>query len=390
MLLPMPYIRITCRVTPSRSLLCPLALVVALAAACGKGEAPTPRGDGGLAEDCSDGSARLDLVGGDDGSWVGVDFVISGCTIDPAGRCRGVAPLTLRFAAVTTVPVEQGLWRFGDGDEAEGLAAEHTYQLPGTYAVAFSVGYGGGTVSARKEGFVVVEGAAPGARCESSKQCGVGSCVCPDGGCPGLLGGMCWLDCGASPCPEGSHCVQLVRAGSAPWQGTSCQQRCAVDIDCDRPDFACRWLPSGGSVRGWLRACAPRSLLRFGAACRGAGGAVDDQACAAGRCLGLGVRGYCSADCDPGQCPEPLRCAAFGGGVASDRSGVCVVPCVPGSCSDDPSLACRSSGGAGSLDFEILGAPDAPDAMYCSAKPCRVAADCGLLGACSQAGYCGG
>lgn len=334
-------------------------------AAAGAVDAARPVDAGGVAD-------RIDPL-----LWV--DFSVAGCAaggID-AEPCVGVAPLTVRFLAAAPAPIDVYVWSFGDGSPAESSAAPaHTFERPGAYDVALTVGGPGGTASQRKAGWVVVAPAPLGAACRVDAQCAGGlACACGDGaGCPpGLADGWCSAECGGgTPCPPGGVCADL-GDGSAPWQGARCLAACASAGDC-RPGWTCRSVRSDG---GWATACLPAGVIAdVGESCAAADGSLDASACVGGVCAAAGARGLCAADC-AGGCPPYAACATFAG----DLGALCVARCGPDRpCDADPWLACEAPGGAGPSGFTVDEAPAAGG--YCAPRPCAEPGDCGEGGAC--------
>jgi hypothetical protein len=316
-------------------------------------------------------------------TWV--DFTVSGCTAyDPAGpSCTGTPPLSLRFAAVAPSQVDRYLWELGEGGASTDPTPEHTYTTPGAYDVTLSAGGPGGTARATKEMFVRVEPAPVGSPC-SGAVCADGlECVCGgDPTCPASLrGGLCARGC-ATPdvCGAGAVCADLSPApGPADptgWRRNLCLKPCEDDGDC--APYRCRELRAGAGG-GWVRGCFVADLLfDDGASCRGASGLLEPERCASGRCLALGSRGLCAADC--GACAANAACATWSGGGTA-----CLARCDAAACDGDPWLGCEAPDPAGTHGFSVAEVPD--PAGYCAPKRCDLADDC-AGGSCPD-GFCG-
>jgi hypothetical protein len=123
------------------------------------------------------------------------------------------------------------------------------------------------------------------------------------------------------------------------------------------------------------------ALRDVGDNCRDATGALDDDACATGRCADLGALGACSATCGPGvECPPGSACATMGNGQS-----LCLRTCgADFACSRDPLLRCEPAGSAGPLGFQVT--PPAPGATYCAPRKCAVEPDCEPAGTCLPLG----
>ncbi len=330
-----------------------------------------------------------------EGGGVSIDFVAIGCQTSGEG-CRGPAPLRVELALVVSgMPLGVGAWSFGDGAVASGATVSHTYQRPGRYTVTVSLSTPAGTQAESKADFIVAEPVVAGGACTNDEVCASGSCVCAAGGCPPPLdSGLCLSRCDQVACPSGETCVRLGVAGGAPWRVDACYPSCAGDAQCQRPGFRCRWAPvslsTGTSDAVWQRACLPPQPADVGAPCRRNDGTLDETACLGGRCLGLGAGGYCSANCEPGGCPEGARCAELQPDGAATPQRLCLLRCTPGVCAADPWLACQPPGGPGALGFIIIGPADPPGTMYCATRACLVDADCGPGGRCAaeNGGYC--
>jgi len=319
-------------------------------------------------------------------AWI--DFSASGCELlqdapvdagAPVLRCRGSAPLTVQFAAISPGPVQTWAWSFGDGADSADATPSHTYAAPRRYDVALSVAGPGGTATTVRDGFIEVIPAALGAACAADDQCATGQCLCAGGVAgeicpPGLATGMCTATCGAR-C-AGGVCATL--GNDEPWHGDWCLKPCGGDDDCST-GRVCEVVASAGG--GWVEACVPTAALAgLGAACRDVGG-LDDGLCASGDCLAVGVRGVCTTPCADAPCPSGARCAAFNNGVET-----CVIPCTaPGdTCHGDPWLACEAPGATGPWGIkELDGAP----ATVCAPRRCTKPEDC--PGGICAAGHCG-
>lgn len=362
-------------------------LATALVVACG--------GRGGDAVD----GARLDAVVVVDGAAgldapapiTFVDVSVSGCQAlgGTPRRCDGEVPLALAFAIVASGPVDGALWDFGDGSPpVTELAPRHVYTRPGMFDVTLSVRGPGGTAQARLPGLVVAAAAGLGGACSEAVGCdGDLECLCANGtGCPAPLArGLCTRPCVSDDdCGAAAACVDLgVTGEGAPWQVKACLETCvAADGDC-AAGLACQ--PLARASGGWVDACfAPGVVAPDGAACRDASGALRDDACASGRCLDLGARGLCAADC-VGGCPLGTSCAVIGGGVGP----ACLAECAGAACDGDPWLACEVPDAAGTWGFTIEGPPKAGG--YCAPRRCDDASTCGE-GVCADRGgarFCG-
>lgn len=363
------------------------SIVLLMVAAC----ETTGSGPGDGATDHSVQPALDGTEPGEAGAAPVVDFVVVGCERRTATQCVGRVPLSLTFTAVLEKLPRSATWNLGDGSEATGLVASHTYTSPGTYNVTLTTGDAGGTTSARKRDLVVVERVGPGAPCTSTAQCAHGTCACTAAhSCtPPLDRGVCLVKC-EDKCPQTPYpslCVDLkspsAGGGAEPWRTTLCLPRCTTDADCARPGFSCR---HGPGTSGWQRACLPANLRDVGQPCRGPAGSPLPELCLGATCLGIGASGYCSAACQAGTCPSGSRCAEISGLVGA----VCLAQCSSGSCSTDPLLACELPGGSGSYGFTILGAPPPGGTTFCAAKRCTGDSQCGLLGTCDSGsgGFC--
>jgi PKD repeat protein len=321
------------------------------------------------------------------------DFVVQGCAKRTADRCLGAVPLTLTLSAVLEATPTGASWDFGDGSPpASGLVVAHRYEQIGSFTVTLSVPVPGGTVSERKEGFVVVDAVGAGGPCSSNAACASGQCVC-QAGCPfPLSSGLCLQECAKVAChSSATACVDL-SAGAAgeaePWRRQLCLPTCVLDADCARPGFLCREAPTAS---GWARVCLPPFPRAIGAPCRAGGGAPDDASCLGKLCLPLGAAGICSATCGASSCPEGSRCAHFSGeGLPAP---VCLRRCVgtADSCGKlDPQLGCELPSAQGFYGFTIAGPPDPAGTRYCTAKRCQGDASCGLSGRCDlqKGGFC--
>jgi PKD repeat protein len=79
----------------------------------------------------------------------GVDFT--------ASVSSGVAPLTVQFTDQSNVPgASSWYWEFGDGQTSAARNPSHTYTGAGTYSVRLTVTGTPGTLSAQKDGFILV------------------------------------------------------------------------------------------------------------------------------------------------------------------------------------------------------------------------------------------
>lgn len=83
---------------------------------------------------------------------------VAGFTGSPTS---GSAPLTVSFTDTSGGSPETWWWNFGDGSSSTESNPSHTYTLPGTYTVSFTVTNAGGTDTEVKPGYVVVNLAFP-------------------------------------------------------------------------------------------------------------------------------------------------------------------------------------------------------------------------------------
>lgn len=364
-----------------------LAVVLALvpASSCGDNEL-VAQADGGPPVDAS----IIDAAEIGDGppplAWV--DFTASGCALDAGGEtvtCSGEAPLTVTFQALTPSPIEEYRWRFGD--EGDGALPEsaaiptHTYLLPGSYDVSLSASGPGGSGSAMKVGFIVVQPAGTASSCSLDEQCEEGSCLCAGNqDCPAELRGVCYSQCEVTACPEGTIGIDLEgTSGLSAWERCLCALPCGDGDACPAGSSCQSFLGGDGS---WTRACFAPGLLRaMGSSCRSEAG-TDDDLCASRLCEDRGARGLCTASCASSEdCPQGSTCASFGSGESR-----CLARCSSFSCDGDPWLGCESPGITAPQGFTIDEAPDA--AGYCAPKRCESDDECGEGGAC-VADYCG-
>ncbi|MCK5797542.1 MAG: PKD domain-containing protein, partial [Deltaproteobacteria bacterium] len=225
-----------------------------------------------------------DINVGEASGSASIDFVVQGCSSLDDAHCTGPAPLSLRLTLVTSHPelLSAGRWSFGDGSEAVGATAAHSFDKPGRYTVTVAVGTPDGTLVAAKKDFVVVEPVVSGGACASDGVCASGHCLCHEGDCPAPLDtGLCYRSCESVACPEGDRCVLLGEAGahSAPWRRDACYPGCTNDTQCLRSGFLCRLAPTRGG--SWRRVCLPPFPGDIGHPCRRDDGGLD-----AGACLG--------------------------------------------------------------------------------------------------------
>ena len=332
-----------------------------------------------------------------------VDFFAQGCLETAGGQCRGPAPLSVTFSAVTIGVAQEGEWDFGDGSAPRsGWVVSHLFVAPGEYDVSLTVSVEGGTVSEEKQAHVKVVPAGPGQRCVVDGGCASGSCICRegcahpfssnlclDGDCQPA--GICLNACEKVSCPVGTACVDLGLGAAGPaeaWRTILCLPTCNDDGDCPGGGYGCRLAPG---MIGWRQVCLPPFPRFVGAPCRDLQGRPDGALCLGGLCLDIGASGYCSVLCAAGRCPEGTGCARF---VGADDVGlpapVCLLRCTEGSCESDPLLGCQLSGQPGSYGIEVVGRADPPGTEYCGVRPCAGPEDCGLTGSCDEAtgGYC--
>jgi len=322
-----------------------------------------------------------------------VDFVVQGCAKRTVDHCIGTVPLALTLSAVLEATPSTASWDFGDGTPPkQGLVVTHSYETIGSFTITLSVPVVGGTVSERKESFVVVEAVGAGGPCSSSASCASGQCVCQKG-CPfPLSGGLCLQECAKVACHSPTTACVDLSAGetgeSEPWRRQLCLPICAVDADCTRPGFQCRDAPTGG---GWTKVCLPPFPRAVGEPCRGSDGKPDPASCLGKLCLEIGASGACSAVCGSSNCPEGSRCAHLSGESAPAQ--VCLRRCAGASdpCGAlDPQLACELPSPGGFFGFVIEGPPDPAGTRYCAVKRCQSDASCGVTGRCDleKGGFC--
>jgi len=388
-----------------------------------------PGGDaGGADREMRDSAAQ----GDGPGAPLALDISVTGCAsfdVD-THQCVGTAPLTVTFSPVTSGPLDQFLWDFGDGSTSSLRAPVHTYTLPSAKPYDVSVTAGGpgvGSILRERDKLIAVVPAALGAACDIDAQCAGGlGCLCGSAtaSCPAAFArGLCSLACGNGTCPAGAVCADLsplaghadggtgndggdAGAGAdagqgdggadspapAPWQRPSCLASCTTDTDCG-PGLSCRDLPgraaTGAPVVAWIKACFAGYPLDLGSSCRAADGRLRDDACTSGSCADMGSAGLCTAACaTDADCPSGTACATFG-----DGRKLCLRACrQAGTCTYDPLLACESPGAAGPLGFTIAGSSNDPSATYCAPRGCLSAASCGPSGVCTAsnnaAGHC--
>ena len=369
--------------TPHRVFLA-LAVVVA---ACGGGGDGAVDGAAADAPRVIDGSTDLDAPA----PITFVDVAVSGCAAlgGVPRRCDGEVPLALTFAIVASGPVDGALWDFGDGSPpVTELAPRHVYTRPGAFDVTLSVRGPGGTAQAHLPGLIVSSAAGIGGACSEAVGCdGDLECLCAGGvACPAPLArGLCTRPCTSDDdCGAAAACVDLGHAGDeAPWQTRVCLETCVAGDGGCGAGLGCQALPR--VTGGWVEACfAPGVVAPDGAACRDASGGLRDDACASGRCLELGARGVCAADC-VGGCAAGTTCAQVGGGVGA----ACLAECASAACDGDPWLACEAPEVSGAWGFTIDGVPKAGG--YCAPKRCGGGDVCGdgVCGDRGGASFCG-
>ena len=236
-------------------------LVITLAAlACNK--ASLPSRDAGVEKSPSDVAPPANDVA----VTLAVDFSVENCpSFDAqAMTCTGQAPLSVRFAPLTTTTVTKYFWDFGDATPFDGeLAPSHVYTTPGTYSVrVVATGIGGGIVTKVHTNLVVVQANAIGAPCDVNAQCdGDLFCLCPaNAPCgTGPTHGLCSASCDNGVCNDGGVCAGLLTStppsGKASgWQGPMCLRACGKDTDC-AVGLSCRTLPPGRLGSAWIHGC---------------------------------------------------------------------------------------------------------------------------------------
>lgn len=386
-----------------RTLCAALFTLAALAGGC-KDDQPAAV-DAGVSP--ADAAAARDAVAPGDGgtSLTWVTFAASGCVADePAGTCRGQAPLTVNFSAVAPAPVDVHVWQFGDespnddggdgdggaGADTDAASVTHVYTLPGSYDVTLTVRGPGGSATVTRAAAIVVEPAAQGSACSDDAQCqddGGGDCVCDERGdlCTGSMGrGLCSSACSSDDECGAGVCAALATGegtGAQDWQRNLCVPACGPEGHCPE-GLTCQPLLAGDGQR-WVDACfVPAVLAPIGGSCLSAGGEPVHAACSSGLCLELGARGACASPCPSGACPSGAACADIDGLGAQ-----CVARCQdPDSdCDSDPWLACEAP--AEVADGFTVDEPPAA-AGYCTRRRCQGDGDCGSEGTCAATGYC--
>jgi hypothetical protein len=362
------------------------AAAVTAAVACRNG--PVAPADGGREAGVNDGPSPLSL-----------EIAVTGCTsYDPTGarcdngvgaarRCTGTPPLTLSFAPVGSLQLQQFTWTFGDGTPTVNeRAPSHTYLLPGCYEVTL-VGVGNADVGTVKPPpqVIQVDGQPIGAPCDVDGQCAGGlECACaPGSGCgPAFTHGVCTRPCETTQCCDTPQCLEprvcasLAFAGGAdagpPVRRPRCVAPCASAGDC-AVGFACPTLASGTAPSSsWVRGCLPIGAQRdLGEPCRDENETLDADSCGTGVCANIGALGVCSANCDATHpCPSGAICARL-----RDRRDFCLAPCTSDAeCARDPLLSCVGGLDSGGTDTSV-----------CAPRSCATDDECAPSGRCDNA-----
>jgi hypothetical protein len=390
---------------------------------------------GGCKDRVATGDAGTDATPGDGPAGdlpgaLALDFAVTGCASYDlkAARCTGTPPLAVTFAPVSSASFTKFLWTFGDGTPPSAdRAPTHTYVLPGSYDVSLVAEGTVGSVSRMRGQFMDVSPVAAGAPCDVDAQCAGGlQCLCGSGhSCgPGFPRGICTRDCAAKACDDPSACATIsVPASAAPATPAAdagadasagdardasdapiadgpvgstdgapsdapaaggkmslCLASCFGGTTCPA-GLVCRSLPAARGPMRWEPACVPAAYRDVGEACRDATGALDDDACATGRCAELGALGICSATCGAGAaCPDGSACATLHNGQS-----MCLRACGDAfACDTDPLLACEPPGSAGPLGFDLM--PPGPNSQYCAPKRCATETHCQPAGTCLPPG----
>ena len=145
-----------------------------------------------------------------------VDFSVVNCPDTDAqkGSCRGRAPFTIQFTAVSSSGITGFSWDFGDTGLADVQAPWHTFESPGTYNITLRGWSLGATVLVQKtkEAFIEVIPSPDGSPCLRDDQCVSKNCLCStDKPCnPGPVNGLCTNLCQKLSCPNDQVCVNLV------------------------------------------------------------------------------------------------------------------------------------------------------------------------------------
>ncbi|MCP4448620.1 MAG: hypothetical protein GY811_25275 [Myxococcales bacterium] len=314
------------------------------ALACGGGH------PGGSPPDAASVDARTPAdsgTGGDASAPLGwVDFAISGCTTgdgSEASPCLGPSPLLLRFTVLAPAPIDAQAWSFGDGTEPDtSLGPVHRFAEPGSYDISLNVDGPGGSAGRVRLAAVIVMPAPLGSACEKGSQCASADCACDtEDACPPPLDtGICMLDCADDVACGANVCIDLGSEGEEPWQRSTCLPSCdPMAPDCGL-EASCQALRGVGGAMNF--ACfAPGVLAPIGASCRDAAGALDEEVCASGECLELGIRGMCSTGCDESECPSGSACITP---TSGSPQPFCAPTCDTFACDADGLLSCRASG----------------------------------------------
>ncbi len=329
--------------------------------ACGNDRPITSGADAAIRDAQNFSDAGID---GDASAPLGwVDFAISGCSSgdgSEASPCLGQSPLTLQFTALAPAQIDSHVWSFGDGsmpDPSRGPI--HRFASPGSYDISLNVDGPGGSAGRTRLAAVVVIPAALGSECSTDAHCASANCVCDsDTSCPPPLDqGFCALDCESHEECGGNLCINLGEDdGDAPWRRTTCLPSCAPNADECGANSSCQALNGVDGTFG--HACFATGLLAaIGESCRDADNVLNDDLCASGLCMDLGLRGMCSASCETTECPEDSVCITPTSGTPS---ALCVATCDVAACDGDPQLRCRAPGD----DFSIVG--DAIVEGYCT------------------------
>jgi len=80
-------------------------------------------------------------------------------TISPLSYCS--APQTVEFEGLTTLPVNNYLWNFGDGNTSTAQNPTHTYSQPGNYTVSLEVNGCNNTNTIAKNAYIQIDDQSP-------------------------------------------------------------------------------------------------------------------------------------------------------------------------------------------------------------------------------------
>ncbi|MDX1418162.1 MAG: PKD domain-containing protein, partial [Candidatus Promineifilaceae bacterium] len=104
-------------------------------------------------------SLTVDGPGGMDQKTIADYVVVSQAVVDfSATPINGQAPLTVLFDNLSQGQFESCLWKFGDGDTSTACSnVSHIYQVAGSYTVELTMNGASGSLSQKKEDYIVVE-----------------------------------------------------------------------------------------------------------------------------------------------------------------------------------------------------------------------------------------